>query len=669
MSGSEIVSRLLDPAAFVEALATALIFAWIAGRLLGASKRSWRSILVTGLSGWFAAVIVSTALVRGDLHQPSFRVFYFTLMLVFVMLATVLHDVWVKSGNLSSAPRFTIPHPIRTIRRRYRLSRRFAEITRIAAAHGLGAYIGVRKGKAVGTEPAVAVASRCRQALEEAGGMFVKLGQLAAGRSDVLGEEAVEEFSKLQDSVPPASPDDVRQLIEDELGRPLEDVFIEFDLEPVGSASIGQAHLARLPGGERVIVKVQRPGIAELVDRDLQIVARLAAVAEARTSWGPTYGVDALAKDFSENLRQELDYRVEANNASQVASAISHLERIHIPSINRELSTSRVMVMELLDGQPLSHVERSTDQIIDPEGSAEAMLQALVEPMFNGERFHADPHPGNVFLLADGRLGLVDFGATGRLDTFEQAAVTDILMGLQFRDPELLREAVLSVGTLRGEVDGRALERAFARFMAQHVSAGSAPSTAMLNDLLQMLALFGVLLPASTSTLFRALVTLEATIETICPGFPIIDAAQRLGGDLVRERFGEGELKAMAEQEAIKLAPVLRRLPRHVDRIATLIEQGDVTGRVSLFSTARDVAFIRDLFGKVVLAFVGATLGVLSVLLIRTDTGPALADGTSLLQTLGYIGLFLGTVLLLRVTLAALRDTDKPTWDRNGRGP
>lgn len=486
--------------------------------------------------------------------------------------------------------------------------------------------------------------------------MFVKLGQLAASRSDLLGEEMAAEFARLQDSVAPAPPDAVRSLVEEELGRPFDEVFAEFDWEPVGAASIGQAHLARRIDGERVIVKVQRPGIAELVDRDLQIVARLASIAEARTSWGADYGIAALARDFSDSLRQELDYRVEAANASQIAAAISDVERVHVPFIDRGVSTSRIMVMELLDGVPLSKANGTTEWGGDRTELADAILRASVEPMFNGERFHADPHPGNVFLLTDGRLGLVDFGATGRLDAFEQAAVTDIMLGLQTRDPEMLREAVLSVGTLRRPVDGQALERSFARFMAKHVSAGASPNASMLNDLLQMLAFFGILLPPSTGAMFRALVTLEGTLNTICPGFPFLDAAQEIGGQLVREQLGEDRLKEMAQQEAIKLAPVLRRLPRHVDRIASMVQRGEVTGRVSLFSTEQDVAVVRDLVGRLVLAFVGASFLLLSVLLIRTDVGPELTDSTSLLQVLGYIGLLFGTVLLLRVTVAALRD-------------
>jgi ubiquinone biosynthesis protein len=655
MSLGEILARLLRPASFIEAAVTALFVAWVAGRLLGARKRSWRAVVAVAASGWLTAVVVATSLVGGDLDHPSFVSFYFLLMVLFIMLATVVHDVWIKPGAGRVPPTLSIPHPIRLIKRRYRLARRLAEITRIAARHGLGGFLGLRRRHTGDTQ--TALATRARHALEDAGGMFIKLGQLAAGRADLLGEETAAEFAKLQDAVPPAPPDAVRDLVEEELGKPFDEVFAEFNWEPLGAASIGQAHLARLIDGERVIVKVQRPGIAEAVERDLQIVARLAAIAEARTSWGADYGVAALAREFSDNLREELDYQVEATNAGQVAAAISHIDRIHVPFIDRELSTSRLMVMELLDGVPLSKTGTATDWGEDRMALAEAMLRASVEPMFNGERFHADPHPGNVFLLCDGRLGLVDFGATGRLDTFEQSAVTDIMVGLQTRDPELLREAVLSVGTLRRPVDGAALERAFARFMARHITAGAPPSSAMFNEILQLLAGFGILLPPSTGAMFRALVTLEGTVNAISPDFPILDAAQEIGGELVKEQYGEEQLKELAQQEVFKLFPVLRRIPRHVDRIAAMAQRGELAGRVSLFSTDRDVAVIRDLLGRVVLASVGISFMIVSVLLLQTDVGPELTETTSLLHVFGYIGLSLGTILLLRVTVAALRDT------------
>jgi ubiquinone biosynthesis protein len=657
MKASEIVSRLLSPSAFIEAFVTAMVFAWIAGRLLGAGRRAWRVVVATGALGWVTGVLVATALVNGDLENPSFRSLYVLFMLLFVMLATILGEVWAKQGRPRVVPRLSIPHPIRTLRRRYRLARRLGEITRIAARNGLGGVLGLRRETAAQSDTALALAVRARTALEEAGGMFVKLGQLAAGRSDLLGEDVAAEFSRLQDAVPPEPPEAIRELLETELGRAVEDVFLDFEWEPIGAASIGQAHLARLRDGSEVIVKVRRPGIADLVDRDLQIVARLAEIAERRTEWGPSIGVVSLVEEFSENLRAELDYGVEAESAAQVDAALTEIDAIRVPHIDRTLSTSRIMVMERLDGVPLSRANTITTWPRDRARLARAMLQASVGPMLSGERFHADMHPGNVFLLTDGRLGLIDFGATGRLDAFEQAAVTDILLGIRTRDPELMREAVMSVGKPRAEVDGRALERALARFMARHVEGGGSGSAAMLNELLQLLGDFGILLPASTGAMFRALATMEGTIAVIEPDFPIIEAAQEVGGDLVRDRFSDGQLEELARQEAIKLAPVLRRLPRHVDRLATMAEQGELTGRVSLLSTEQDVIVVRALLARAMLAFVGAVFMAVGVALLWTEGGPAISQATSLFDVLGYLGLFLGLILLLRVTLASLQDS------------
>jgi ubiquinone biosynthesis protein len=206
--------------------------------------------------------------------------------------------------------------------------------------------------------------------------MFVKLGQVLSTRADLLPVGVVAELSRLQDQVAPAPPDAVRALLEVELGRPLAEVFAEFDPEPIAAASIAQAYRGRLRSGEAVVVKVQRPGIAESVDRDLLVLAELARVAEARTAWGADYQVTDLAGEFADRPREELDFRLEARNATEIA-ALTDNDQVCVPVVHTELSTARILVMEWLDGVSV----RET-----------------------------------LLVLADGRLGLIDFGAAGRLD-------------------------------------------------------------------------------------------------------------------------------------------------------------------------------------------------------------------------------------------------------------
>jgi len=274
----------------------------------------------------------------------------------------------------------------------------------------------------------------------------------------------------------------------------------------------------------------------------------------------------------------------------------------------------------------------------------------------NGERFHADPHPGNVMVLEDGRLGLLDLGSTGRLDSLEQASIAAMLTAIRRNDPELLREAVLDIAVAREPVDERRLERALARFMTRHLGAGAVPNVAMLQDLVRTFLDLGIALPASTTLLFRMLVTLEGTLTTLCPGYQLIQAAQDFAPSLIQERVDATDLGGQIRDEAAALLPVLRRAPRHLDRVATLIERGELRATVSMFATERDARVLTRLVNRAILAFVGAALGIVSVLLLGLSGGPIVSGTVSLFDIFGYTGLALSTVLLLRVVVLAIKD-------------
>jgi ubiquinone biosynthesis protein len=220
----------------------------------------------------------------------------------------------------------------------------------------------------------------------------------------------------------------------------------------------------------------------------------------------------------------------------------------------------------------------------------------------------------------------------------------------------LLRQAVLEVASVHRGFDDDQFERSLARFMTRHLGQGATPSAAMFNDLLHLLFSFGVVLPAEFSTFFRALVTLEGTLTTLCPGYRVIDATERIVSEWARDRLQPATIEEFARAEVIRLAPVLRRLPRHVDRLATIVERGDLRARVSLFSVDEDVRVISRLVNRFVLAFLGGIVGVISVVLIGIKGGPVFTGTTSLYEFFGYFGLFCSTVLIMRVLVAVLRD-------------
>ena len=317
--------------------------------------------------------------------------------------------------------------------------------------------------------------------------MFVKLGQIVSTRSDLLSPEAIKELSLLQDHVAPAPRADVAELLESELDAPLDDVFATFDWQPLAAASIGQVYRAALPDGSPVVVKVIRPGIEESVAVDLSVLEELGRVVETRTSWGADYHVMDLVDEFSSRLREELDFRIEARNARAIGSSLPSGSRISVPEVYEDLSTSRVLVMEWLDGVSVREVAWGDGAIAERTKLADSAPPTFLEQMLQDGVFHADPHPGNVMLLRDGRLALIDFGAAGRLDAVQQAALRELMAGVGRRDADAVAQAVLQVASLRRGVDIADFERALARFMAQHLAPGARPDAAMFNAMLHLL--------------------------------------------------------------------------------------------------------------------------------------------------------------------------------------
>ncbi|HWC37228.1 MAG TPA: AarF/UbiB family protein [Acidimicrobiales bacterium] len=632
--------------------------AWLSGRLLGI-RRSLGATLLSGVLGWLAGLGLSLVIADSQRnHSAGFTRNLWVFSLIFTMSAAVWMELLAKPGTLARAQSGlgSVPRPLAAIRRKARRSRRYFEITRIALRNGLGPWMGAGDHPdAVGAAPGYPSAHRLRHALEECGGMFVKLGQVMSTRSDLLPAEVVAELSHLQDDVAPADPDEVRVVLEDELGAPVEEVFASFDWEPVATASIAQAYRAELPDGDKVIVKVQRPGVAELVERDVDVLASLAETLEERTSWGAEYHVAEVASEFASGLREEIDFRVEARNAIDIRSKLA-TDHVRIPRVYDAVTTPKVLVMEWLQGRSVRHDGNGDGAAPDRRRLADDLLRCAMQQMLIDGHFHADPHPGNVMVLTDGTIGLIDFGATGRLDPAAQEAIRDMMIAVSRCDAAMLLEAIFSVATVRRDVDEQALERALARFMGRHLGRGTAPSAAMFNELLQLFSGFGINLPAEFSTFFRALVTLEGTLTTLSPGYLAIDAAQRVATEWARQRMEPDSLQELARQEIISLLPMLRRLPRHVDRIANSVERGTLKARLSLFSDAHDLQAMTRFVNRGILALLGGIVGVLSVMLLTSTNGPRLTGDTSLFQFFGYFGLFCATVLILRVLVGVVRD-------------
>ena len=566
-----------------------------ARRLLGLHVGPVRMV-IAGVLGWAAFGLIGRRL------NDSVDWWLFLPMLVGAsILATmgllVAGEALVPSGG----------RPLLGLRRRLSRGRRYSEITAIAVRHGLRPYLRGRGGgdASVGR---VQLARSLRAALEDGGATFVKLGQM----------------------------------------------------------SVAQVHAGRLRSGEEVVVKVQRPGIVPVVERDLDVVLRLAATVEARRRRGLSVhatidGIDraglnvvGLARGFAAALREELDFRVEARNVAAVAAA--HEQRggdpvVRVPVVHEALSSRRVLVLERLYGIPLGHGGAMIDaRALDRRELAAGLLHELLNQIMRDGIFHADPHPGNVLLLDDGRLGLLDFGSVGRLDPIVQGALSRLLVAVERRDAAGLRDALLDLARQPDDVDDRRLARDLERFVARHLSPGTSPGAAMFVDLFAAVDAAGLTVPPEPAAVFRTLATLDGTLRRLDPGFDVVAESREFAG---AQRVSS--LPHVLGEELAALLPLLGRLPRRVDRIAGALEHGRLGLNVRLLADERDRRVITTLVHQGLLAFVAAALGLMSVLLLAAHGGPLLTSTVTLYQFVGYNLLLVSLLLVLRVLFVVFR--------------
>jgi ubiquinone biosynthesis protein len=652
----------------VAVLATSIVLvaalAWASRRLLGLPVGVLRG-LIAALLGFVAALLLGRAL---QAAQPGHAAAFFTVALgvplIAAMIFIVVAEVLVPSG--------TVPQPVDVvfgIRRSLARSRRYSQISRIAIRHGLGPYLHGRPRR--GGDPAdgrAALASSLRQALEEGGVTFTKLGQLLSTRSDLLPEEFTAELAQLQDRAEPAPWDQVKEVIAQSLGAPVQEIFADLQQEPAAAASIAQVHKARLRCSDgsdaHVAVKVERPGIRATVEQDLDILMRLAARLEDRTGWARAVGAVGVARGFAAAMREELDFRVEARNMSAVAATWADQQRaiggsvaVVLPGVHEQLCTEHVLVIEWMDGVNL----RAAGQLIDDRGLdraelTRALLRSMVYQITEGGVFHADPHPGNILLLTDGRLALLDFGSVGRLDTQQRAALQNLLIAVGRGDPAALRDALLDLVTRPDDVDDQQLERALGQFMARHLTGGTGAAAAMFTDLFRLAARFELEIPPEVATVLRALGTLEGTLTLLTPAVDIVSEARAYAASQVAAKLSPAAMQKTVTDELIALLPVLRRLPRRFDRVTSAIEQGRLSVNVRLFADERDRRVVAGLTNQFLLTVLGVAAGVVAALLIAAPGGPKVSPTVSLYQIIGYNLLIVAAILVLRVLFTIFRN-------------
>lgn len=457
---------------------------------------------------------------------------------------------------------------------------RSRQIARVLLSHGWN-FLRNNEQPIADATSAVAAPARplhLRLALEELGTTFIKLGQILSTRADLLPPEYLVELTKLQDSATPVAFEEIHQALVTELGRPVEDMFAQFDPVPLAAASIGQAHAATLWDGTEVVVKVRRPGVVEQVNEDLEILKELAVTASRHLSFAGSYDLIGLVEEFSQTLRAELDYIREGHNAERFAENFAADPHIHVPRIFWELTTARVLTMERIRGIKINDLKALDEQGTDRRWLADYATNVVLKMVCEDGFFHADPHPGNFFIEPDDRIGLIDFGMVGILDAQTQDLLAELLIAIDRQDADCLVDVFLELGVTRKRIDRTSVRRDIERLLSSYwgLPLGELKITALLNDVYSVMRRHNLHLPANLALLLKAIIMIEGLGVNLDPGFNLAKSLKPYTESLVLRQYSPFRWLRSFGRASLALAKFGAEMPQHLRRIVTAAENGNL---------------------------------------------------------------------------------------------
>ena len=479
--------------------------------------------------------------------------------------------------------------------RRVRHFQRYREVARILVGNGfamfterigLSDFLHVPRRFLSGTSrehnETLLFKERVRVVLERLGPTFVKIGQVASLRPDLLPRDIVVELGKLQDDVPPFAFEKVRTIVEEELGAPIEEFFTIFDETPVAAASLGQVHQAVLKSGHVVAVKVQRPGIESQIQTDLEILGDIAARAERHVDMARHYRVTEVVKELATTVTRELDYTQEARNADRIRNELKNEDYIYIPKIFWEYTTAKVLVMEFVEGIKLSDMEALDAAGYDRKLLGERAAKAVFEQLLIHGFFHADPHPGNIAALPNHNILFLDFGMVGRLSQELRDELSDLLIALMRRNTHAIVRALCHMGIVPSDVDMGKLHQdvddmreRYYEVALSEVSLGDA-----IREMFTISYAHGIRIPADLTLVGKTLLTIEGVVESLDPKFRIMDVAEPFGRRLLLERADPSRATRKIMGQAEELSDLMSETPQTMRQMLQRLRQGQLDFRV-----------------------------------------------------------------------------------------
>jgi len=492
---------------------------------------------------------------------------------------------------------------------------------------------------------------RIRMAMAELGPTFIKLGQLLSTRPDLVGRNLADELQLLQDQVPADPPNEIRQILESELGQPIADLFDHFDDHPFASASMAQVHRATMRSGESVVVKIQHPKLQDRVRSELDILAALAQLAE-RVPELAAYRPVATLGEFQRTLRRELDFGREERNLQLFATRFRDSPHVRIPHPISEFCTARLLTMELLDGVKLVDFARSVQDTEEREHLAFRGAELYLKMVFQDGVYHADPHPGNILILPGNVIGLIDFGMVERIDERLREDMEDLLMALASNDSAQLCAIICRVGAVPESVSKSALQSDLADFV-QHYSTQSLKSFGLgtaLRELTEMIYRYHIVLPSQVALLITLIVKLEGSARLLQPTFNLLEVMGPFQRQMWLRRWSPARRLEKARRLYQDLEHLAEVMPRRMLTILDQVQSGK-------FDVHLDHRGLEPSVNRLALALLASSLFMGSALMLSQNVPPILfrqpgAWGLHRVSVLGLAGIALSLFLGIRLLRA-----------------
>jgi ubiquinone biosynthesis protein len=477
-----------------------------------------------------------------------------------------------------------------------------------------------------------------RMALEELGPTYIKLGQILSSRPDLVPVDFLRELAKLQDKVPPFPYTAVKKIVESELGLSIDELFAHFDQQPLASASIGQVHKARIKDGTEVAVKIQRPGIQRVIEVDLEIMHYLATLMERHIEELSLHRPVKIVEEFTRTLEKELDYQLEASNMERVALNFIDDAYTYIPKVFRDFSTAHVLTAEFVDGIKVSDIERLDAAGLDRKVITDRGADILLKQIFDHGFFQADPHPGNLFVLPDNVICLIDFGMVGAVDRRTRENFVDLIDAVVQKDAYRTSQVFIQLTDWDDEPDERHFEKDVAEFMVQHlyrplkdIRVGK-----LLHQLLELASRHRLRIPPDIFLMMKALTTIEGVARMLDPDFEMITKAAPFVKRILLGRFTPQRISGDMYRLALDLMKFVKQFPKDLLDISRMVRQQKLYVRIENQGLDRMLSTHDQISNRISFSIIIAALIIGSALIVISEI-PPLFYGISLIGIIVFL--------------------------------